>query len=448
MSVAINPKENTEKVNALGGESKGSGGAYDTNYVLVVLEVMQKLGLGPLEDVMQTEAKLMDVTAEIQSDLTTIQEYLTRIQNLSSSGGDWKMGSYNWSNMPSGQQGWLSPNGYNGIAYNEFHENNDITGDPRANTVAADFQNATANFIAAFKDLFMCTPCQSGDPNAASNFSNFSLSKMDSSGNTITKTFDLSSIYGNLDANKTTGWGMLSQYGDVFSTSSGSKASLIQQYTFYQYKLAAENYSGMPDNLSDIGFNMDPTSTSFDGVGKSLWDLLNSFNTTVNVNRENDQNYENAGELSNTSGNFLGYIFGNSYGYQLNGEDSSGSIIGRYDVNIYGAFAYAAFNYFWTKNPSASTAGSDNTTPQPPNYDGKAYSWDQGKGIVTDGDKLSIWYSNSQSSSSLISSNSNEASTTMQQYTSEVSQYQNIGQNIIKSASDSNLATIQNFKTG
>ena len=434
-------------------EDPKKSSVYNTNYVLTVLNIMQDVGLQPIEDTMQTESQLMDTTAEMQADLTTIQEYLTRIENLAHSGGAWKMGDHGWKPMPPGQKGWFGPNADNGIAYNEFHENPNLQ-DGKDYTVSSDFQNATNGFIAAMKDLFVGEPCSKGAPSACSNFTKFSVNKTDSKGNPITQNFDLSSVFNQLNGNTSNGWGILEKYSGqgVFSTSDSHSASLIQQYTYYQYKLNAEQYHGLVPNedLSKLGFTMDPTSPSFDGVGKSMFGLLNSFNTSVTVDRENDSQYKNNGEFSNTSENFLYYIFENPYGINPSGVPN---LIGGSCVNIYGAFSYAAFNYYWTKNPSASTDQKDNTVPQPPAYNGgngaENYGYDKDdKGVVSDGDKLSIWYSDSQSSASLLSSQANENSTTMQQYSSEVSQYQNIGQNIIKSNSENLIATVHNYKSG
>ncbi len=447
------------------GEDPKKSKVYTSNYVLLVLEVMQGMGLQPIEDTMQTEAKLMDVTAEMQSDLTTIQEYLTRIENLSHSGGSYRIGNTEWKpgDFPSGQNGWSGPNSANGLAWDEFHENPNVNTSESDDYCAADLKNATDGFIAAMKDLFEAQPCQEGDPMAGNQFLEFSVNKIDKkTGLVVNQKVDLGGEYNKLNSDPK-GWGVLgSNGGSVFTTSDSHRATLIQQYTFYKYKLAAEQYNGLipgtnpewPD-ITQLGFDMDPESTSFNGVGKSLYGVLNSFNTTVETHRQNDGSMPDNGKLSNKSGNFLDYIFrSDPYAFYASG---SSYWAGRTNVNIVGAFSYAAFNYFWTKNPNASTSSGDmDPTHAPTPYnDSEAKHGhddynvdDKDKGVVSDGDKLSNWYSTSQSSSSILSSSSSEASTTMQQYSSEVSQYQNIGQNIIKSASENNIATVQNFKSG
>lgn len=415
------------------------------NYVLVVLEVMQNMGLGPIQDIMNTEAKMMDVTAKIQTDLTTIQQYLSKVENMAKSGGAYGS-EFKGKNFGPGQDGSYSygPNGFNGLDSKEFHENLNPNGDLNNQYVSADFQQATAQFIAAMKDLYMCQPCTAGDPDSAANFSKFSINKTDGKGNPITEKVDISGNFDTLNNH----W-FASSGVKTFSTSSTAKASLVQKYMFYKTKLAAEQHTGpLPINtqtgtadISKLGVNFDPNSDNFDGMGKSLFGLVSSFNTHEDVKRSADGTWRGEGRFRTESNNFLSYIFKNPYEI-----DNSDPHLNSTFVNIYGAVSFAAFNYYWSKNPNASVSVNDNTMPKPDPYNGQGYDWQKNKGVAN-GDDLSTWYSSAQSSSSIVSSTSSESSTDMQEMTSEVSQFQNIGQNIIKSSSQSNLATVQNYKS-
>ncbi len=437
--------------NSISSESLSKTSVKSTSYVLIVLEMMQTIGLGPIESLMQTEAQMMDVTAKIQSDLTTIQSFLSKIENLAHSGAAWKVNP-KIQNMA--HSGMYDPNAYNAL-YKEFKENPNAMDIPNSDndTVAPDFKTSVQNFLSAFKDLFTGQSCDPGDASAQSNFTTFTVNKM-AEGQNLQESFSLKDLFGpasnphSLNSNPQ-GWGMVSKLGSneaTFGTSSTTKASLIQQYTYYQYQMAAEKSKAyVPGaDISKLPFSMDPNSGNFDGVGRSLLGLLNSFNTTITVNRENDTNNPNAGRLSNKSTNFLMYLLEKD---PTKYRDASDKFDGGYAVNIYGALSFAAFNYFWTQNPNASVDKGSSPELSPGSINGQSYSAADDKGVAA-GDKLSIWYSDSQSSSSLVSSGSSESSTTMQEYTSEVSQYQNIGQNIVKTNSDSNLAIVNNFKTG
>ncbi len=439
---------------------------YGTSYVLIVLKIMNSVGLGPLQDVMNTEAKLMDVTAEIQSDLTTIQQYLTRIEDMSSSGGAWKQNAPD-KHLPSGvgftkgTKGWYSPNGFNGLAWNEFHEGQDAgTGVPSGQYQASDFQNATLAFVSALNNLFSVQNCSKGSPDASSNFTSFSVNK-ESDGKTVTQTIFLNdascadNLFHDLNHNPM-GWGMVGAFSPnhpAFAKSDTESASLMQKYTYYKYKLAAEQYDGVIPtdskgytDFTKLGVNVDPSSSSCDGLAKSMFSVLNSFNTSVDVDRDNDGGYNSAANIRTSSQNFLSMVFNDPWCFH-DISHTNEKWNGRYQGNIYSAFSFAAFNYYWTKNPNADVTQETHSVPTKGAFSGD-YNWAKDKGSTQNGDQLSIWYSDSQSASSLVSSTSSESSTTMQGYTSEVSQYQNIGQNIIKSSSEANIATIQNDKSG
>lgn len=200
----------------------------------------------------------------------------------------------------------------------------------------------------------------------------------------------------------------------VITTDPKQHVSLLQLFIFLKLKVSADekalSHSPIPKDLTKL-FDPNPKSGSDDPIISSLLSFFANLKTPVTAKRK-DGSEKHFGNLLEAikSGNL----------------DQLGKIFGA-----------MAFNYFWSKNPNY-----DEKDPKPPSP-GPGYHWKNDPGVA-DGDFLSTLYSSTSSVQTLISSSSNEEMTTMQEYSSEGSRYQNIGQNMIEQVFASEKAMVHN----
>lgn len=398
MSVQASQSTNqSNQVILIAKELKGSDSGpdlnpRDVNYAMIVMEVMVKFGLAPIEKMMQDMAKLEKLLSKFQGDFTEIQQFLNMIEEEAHSGkGYWKPGA-----DPFDGHHYTDPNAFNGLPKNFWKEH------------ASDLKE----FMNTIKSMFY----------AGSDKSNPTLG-------------DLMKEFGGSSSDLMNYFKKISkEFNDpkdpnhqIITTDPNQHVSMIQLLVFLKLQLAVDekqmSHSPIPSDLTKV-FDPYNKDGSGDGMIKSLMGFLNSLTTDVSAKRK--------GGSSEDFGNLLDAI-----------KDGNMDKLEQ----IFGAMAY---NYYWTKNPNASD--ESDKTPMPPNPPGfpKGFNFWQWKDDPGEpgSDVLSILYGGAQSSSSLISSNSNEDSTSMQEYSSEVSQYQNIGQNITKSVAEGEQAFVNNEKTG
>ncbi len=347
--------QSSQQLGAASKQQKASKGSSDNprneNYVLIVMEVMQKFGLGPLEKLMEDMAKIEQLLAKFQGDLTQIQQFLSEIENAAHSDGS-------------------DPSNFNGLPKNFWKEH------------GSDLKQ----FMNEIKSIFFAGGDKS-NPTLGDLMKEFGGSSSD-----LMNYFK--KIAGEFNNPK-------DPSQNIITTNPNQHVSMIQLLVFLKLQLAVDQKqmtgAKMPSDLTKL---YDPNgSGSGDGMIKSLMTFFNQLGTDVTA--KNSKN-------SLDDGNILQAL-------------KSGDM-----DHLRGLFNCMAYNYYWSQNPNGSG-----------DYPGEGGH-----------DVLSLFYSDSQSSASLISSNTSENSTSMQEYTSEVSQYQNIGQNMIKANSESAMAVVNNYKTG
>ena len=374
--------------------------------------------------------------------------------------------------------------------------------------VSSGFQSDMQSFISNLNQIFECgtIPLSSQGAVPVSALKDFTVEKVDpKTGQYVKVSVDMTSTYSSLNSGAFAPFVKEGLHSFLDPTTSGStSSSLIMQYVFDKARVTADTLA--PGALFNIAtkdkqgnyhisdatqiINFDPTQGGGDGVLKTLYNLVNDLNTTVSVSRSS---YEFDSFNNEETPSILALIYDNNNGgkspdlYQGDWDvhNDTAALLSHYNVDkngvnpnqhmgLYGTFSYLAFNYYWNKNSSASISGdqkdvpidSDNPYSKDPNYEGNGFwspehceGWAPGwnnppfgssRGKYGDlrgksaTDQLDIFVNSTQSSTSLLSSANSESSTAMQEYTSQESQFQNIGQNVIKGNSQNLKVTVKN----
>ena len=449
----------------LGAKKKDSDLLFSSNYVLIVMEMTNKVMQNQTQSVAE-QGNLQEVITKIQQDINTINQYISTIQSHATAGGSTAIAHGDGNGNHD-----ASPNSSSGLDRQFYHMNDYTDGDDgwhvganfggdsgvdgyanNSSYVSQAYQDQTKSFITAVKELF------------------FSAAPV---GSDIT-VGDLSKIttqYGDFDLNKACGSDSLSFWQrignpiaakgydrngySVISTDATKKPSLLQQYAYYSAKAAAKdatkedikNCNGNIWNLKGLNFNSDD---GCDGTMRSLLSVLDNMNVGVSITRS----------WSADSSSLLDLIIKDSpdfYNHLSDGSTTWGSAWntsnnGKVLPGVYEYFSELAYNYFWTKNPSASDdVGSGHTNVCLDHDHGVAdYShsgWDNGGHIAQGSDSLSAIYLSANSAQTGMTSTGTTMGQTLNQKVADTQSMNDSVKQIINNFTQGQGSTVNNFKS-
>lgn len=445
------PSDDNKSIDALLGQSGGVVSKY--SYAMIVLYVLNKVGLEHQQQVMQTRSQLMDVMTRMQNDFTTISEYLSQVQNNSySSGSSWAYGGGDGSEGGWSTQGLNSYNGLNSSFY-------DLTGNYNiqhggiglisggsltsvTDSVSAQFKTSTQGFLNAVNDLF--------------------YSSKSGTGLTVSDISKIANPFGGKDFDMTSTWDALSakdgpfasfNYGtnSVISSNPTDHPSLMQQYMYYQAQMqvnsgSAGTVNGANGDISKI-VDFNPNDANSDPLEQTFIQLLTALNTNVSVNRDGSAGGNSVVDKDLGGDTFLSLIASGQVNCTLQAGEGSGPD-GAFRINqvkpgLYLAVSMMAFDYFWSKNPNAST-----TAP---------YVHFTGSGEVNDNnsalkgaasmDPLSNLYMTNNSVQTNVGQQTSQGNNNFQQDVNVAGQLSNVGQNVQKSFFDGIDTMNRNFRS-
>ena len=415
---------------------KQSDFLYKVNYVIAVMELTQ-VCMKHQEELVSIRSKLAEITTKIQSDLNVINQYMTTLQNKAAPSDDKDMADY-W-------------NGFGSYQGNTWNNTWGVNGDG-TERVDSGYAAATQAFTKAFTDLYYGSPF-----GRTGSVSVQDLMQMDNPENP-NQPFDMSAFWGkiapgfNTTEQGASGQGLGLGIHDpqdpdydrlVISTRPNDCPSLIQQYIYYQAKLnlystdpstvraASEDFSKIP------GMNFDPRNDGFDPNINQMMSVIMALNTGITMEGGQGTNgasgqgiYGYAAINASPKASILDLIVLGSYhgDKYLFGDTSDTAPLGLSDtVGLYGAGAFMAYNYFWTKDPQAKdSAGNSNHK--------------------VNGDLLSDVYSKTSSTQASLSSASSAQGTNFQQDTSGMTTENNEVQQMISSFMQGQGSVVGNFK--
>lgn len=384
---AVNPSQKaygaqSGSVAGADGSGKKSDFLFSTNYIIAVME-LTNMAMQHQSDVVKLRGELADVVTRIQSDLSVINQYTSTIESQATNYGL--------------QSGYYYVN-----TTNEFPSQS--------------YQDSTASFVKAVRDLFACDTAGPGDLTVAD------ISKIQDS---YGQTFDLGasqsgspSFWGNLQG------AFATKYPSplpLVTASSNRKPSLIQQYIYYSAQLSVntcskEDLQAAGGDITKVpGVNFDPSqSSSFDPTLNSVLGVFSSLSAIPGGTGRWDSPLALAetGTINDPSGQ--DHYGDTKYIPYFNWENGS-------SYGLYYTFNHFADDYYGAKNPTS--------------------------GAPTDeGDGLSAMYMSSSSAQSTLSSSSSNTNTNFQQDTSSVQTINNAAQQMIQSFTQGQGSMIQNFK--
>lgn len=408
------------------GSNDKSDLLFGSNYILLVMKYTN-IAMEHQAKIVQLRGELASVVSKIQGDLSTISEFVSKLQSEAHSGQGIYEKDYGDIVSPDSVSG-LSPDFYN--MYETFSGDQSSFGSDAMDGVSSQYQTLMAGFLSAVKDLYCASSSGSG-PTVGD------LSTITNP--TGGKDFDMMSYYKDIQDS----YGDFSDQGcQVVSTNSGDHASLMQQFMYYKAQLAVNTgtTSDVIDANGNIGklVNFKFGDIDYDSDLGPMMQTLNSFNTVVTVNRGNCPSYlipQTDSLLSMMmKGEFYNTVDGKTSGWSF----SSGMC--HVKPGLYAAFSFAAFNYIWTKNPNMSLA--DGTGNDPGN---NWWTNDLGGGIPT-ADTLSGMYMTTNTAQTNVSASGNQTNTNFQQDVNSVQQVDGAAGKMIDGFSQGQQATIQNFK--
>lgn len=452
-------------------------GVGSCNYILAVMKYTN-IAMQHQSQIVALRGELATVVTKMQGDMATISQFISKMQSMSHAGGFY--GSEPWSGSDDHRHWSTDANGLNGLStdYYKFEEGGaNIGRDDQGVGDSADVSSAYAGsmqgFIAAVKDLFYSSPAAAGSSGVKVSDLTSITNPYDSK-----KPFDMNSLWTKLQP-------AFAKYnlGDathkVISTTGTDSPSLLQQYMYYQAQLtvntsskdAVTAASASTDGISAL-VNFDPTSTSnnLDSNIGPVMGMLDALNTTVTANRNVSIGPDHESNAdSSTTRNILSMILtgdhgdlytskiaGDSYGDDGTGQtnaywqnaDGNGRAYTGERVGLYGAFAYMAFNYAWTKNPNGSM--NDTSKIACPSVSGERHWYgtgsDLGSGSLANGDPLSTLYSTTNTAQTNFSASGNQTNTSFQQDVNAVQQIDGAAGKMVDGYGQSQSTSVRNFK--
>ncbi|MCH9631170.1 MAG: hypothetical protein S4CHLAM37_11890 [Chlamydiia bacterium] len=419
------------------------------SYAIIVMEVLNKVGLSHQQKVMQLRGKYMDVMTRMQNDFTTISQYLSQIENNSHSGGSYKADSNTCVDT--------GTNGFNGLD-NSYYRNQSTIAYASGNygdegtlvnykeIVSDSFKSSSQSFVNAVKDLFFGSTSGVGitvkdiskitNPHGGPNF-NFADPK-NNYWQTLSKSFEAE--FGAAGTN-------------MIMTAPNAHPSLLQQYMFYKTqvdiytmpKSQVKAANGQVDKLE----NFDPTGKRLAGQAApdsllgTFMEMLSALNRSISVKRDIGWDYAMG---CKTAPSILQLIQlnkmstvqvpgGKYYHHWRSKSDDHGHEMhmNQLSPGLYQAVSMIAFNYFWTKNPNASTDSTvTNTTADSVTSGSHSEEWSTAKGVASS-DPLSNMYMTTNSVQTNISQQSSQSNNNFQSDVSVAGQLDNMGVNATKS---------------
>lgn len=339
------PGDNSNWINAL-----NSNDACKTySCYMLFIDVVNHLQLDGLQNQMIVESQLMDVQHQMQQSLVTIGNFITQLEGNAQSGGSWEgLTQYGLSS---------DPNMFNGLQQT-FYKLGISPSDYGQEQVSSDYQKGVEGFVKAFKQLFYAnTDTTAPLFEAVQKIQN---PKVYPTG----KDFDLTSFWGNV--NQT--FSSFNQCGyNVFATQPGEHISLIQQYCYLKAEAAVytgskESVNGADGDITKL-VNFNYNDEDCDSFLQSVMQVVVNFSNSATVSRgESSTDY-----FTTKTSSPLYLILNEQYNAfpQSQGPNPNTQTTQSGDqVGLYGYFSYETFNYFWQKNPDATTSPN---TPTPTN---------------------------------------------------------------------------------
>jgi hypothetical protein len=332
--------------------------------------------------------------------------------------------------------------------------NNNFGGDVDSGDVSQAYQAQAKSFVTAVKELFYSAAPVGSDLTVGD------LSKI----TTQYGDFDLNKAYGadNLSfwqriGNPISSMGYDKNGYSIISTDATKKPSLIQQYAYYSAKAAAKdatkddikNCNGNIWNLKGLNFNPED---GCDGTMRQVLGILSNMNVSVSISRSWSGDSQNLLDLLvRDNPIFYNHLSDNTtltWGGGTNFAMNNGSIL----PGIYNFFSELAYNYFWTKNPSASDAvgtGNNGSGVVDVSHSG----WDNinrdnsGNHLTASSDSLSSIYLAANSAQTGMTSTGTTMGQTLNQKVADTQSMNDSVKQIINNFTQGQGSTVNNFKT-
>ncbi len=434
-------------------KKKDSDLLFSSNYVLIVMEMTNKVMQNQTQSVAE-QGNLQEVITKIQQDINTINQFISTVQSHATSGAAAVIAHGDGNGNHD-----ASPNSSSGLDRQFYHMTDDtfdngwgvsknFGGDIDSGDVSQAYQAQAKSFVTAVKELFYSAAPVGSDLTVGD------LSKI----TTQYGDFDLNKAYG---SDQLSFWqrigNPISRMGydrtgfNVISADPSQKPSLLQQYAYYSAKAAAKdatkddikNCNGNIWNLKGLNFNPED---GCDGTMRQVLGILSNMDVSIGINRSWNGDSQNLLDLIVTNNPiFYNHLSDNTTTTWAGGTNfnmNNGSIL----PGIYNFFSELAYNYFWTKNPSASDApgtGNNGSGIVDVSHSG----WDNTSHLEASSDSLSSIYLAANAAQTGMTSTGTTMGQTLNQKVADTQSMNDSVKQIINNFTQGQGSTVNNFKT-
>lgn len=406
---------------------------------MIFVDAVNHLSLDKLQSEMTCEANLMNTEHDIQEELVNMSQLFSYLKgHASSDGAAFGQNTVFPSIGGLPHDGEYNPNAFNGLGRFDSSANSgygfgNSSSDFDKEYVGKDYAEVVQKFESSFRRLFYAD--QSTDTLTFDQASKIDNPNMFPTG----KAFDLKSYWSTLN-------GQYSKFNldghNVFATQPGQHVSLIQQYCYYKAQEAtfvdskAHVNSANGDITKLVNFNIEDTNC--DPLIKSLMGIVTDFNKSIEVTRGGS--YKPQFATTTETGTDL--ILNNEL-YTHTGGSASAS--GK-EMGLYGYFSYAAFNYFWLKNPTATKSFPEGLNPV---INGAPWNkWVAANEAGTSlSDSVTSWDTDVSGNEKNVGQSVGEGSVSIQSVTTNEGQDVNIVQTGLTGKKEADSTMLQNQKT-